>query len=200
MKIPSFFPFVLSAIIGLVVIVPLSSEAGPRRKNLGKCPECKKVVYSHYKVTGYKKSRPVYGWKTSGHQACAKKMAAANAKAEAEAKAAAEEAGAEEKNTALAKPLAYGGGSGYGRFGYSGGLHGHPRLYPAHRCRPGCGHGGGYGLGYGSGTVVRSVKETRATPSTLGLFGGFPGTATRTYTTRTRVSRRGGYGGFSGCR
>jgi len=99
------------------------------------------------------------------------------------------------------QPTAYGGGSGY----VSQGAYGGPVYGGGHQCHSVCNHGGsyghvqrrGYGYGYGTGTVKRSVTVTRSTPSTT-MYGSFPGSSTRTYSTRTRVTRRGGYGGYWG--
>lgn len=194
MKATTLFTWVMSVMIGLAILAPQGSAAGERRKTLGNCSHCKRPVYSYYKFKAYENNRPVYHWTVSGHSKCDPKKAAEKAAtAKAEAK---KEAAKKQEDVAFARPQAYGGGSrhGHGHTGaYGGGSYGK-------HFRPGYGHGDGvlYGanhLGYGTGTVTRTTTTTRTGPS-LGLFGGFPSKITNSYTTRTRVTRRGSFGGI----
>lgn len=196
MKTPRFFSVLTILALSFAVIVPQSSEAGARRKTLPNCTQCKKTVYSYYKVTGYKKSRPVYGWEIVGHTKC--KVPAVSA---APAAPLAQLAYATHQ-VPLARRSHVSGSvrGGYGARNY--GSYRPDYGYGLSNCGSGYGYGGygyggnyGYGgYGYGNGTVTRTTRVTTQSPA-RGIFGGFSETRTSYYRTRTRVSHRGGYGG-----
>ncbi len=207
MKNAPFFSLLMSLVITSTVMIAPLSQAGERRKTLADCPTCKRPVYSYYNFKTFKDQQPVYAWEVSGHSKCGVKVATAQKNAQPSAVEKSTTKTAQQKSTHKEKQTegpayashdagrgAYGGGSGYtagyvGR-GYGGGNYGnafHPEYGYGRDTRY-----NGYEQGYG--TVIRRTTVTRPTPA-RGIFGGFSGTSTRTYTTRTRTSYRGSYSG-----
>ncbi len=87
--------------------------------------------------------------------------------------------------TAGYRGLSYGGGN-FGASSYG-------ELFRSAYARGRAVHHGDHGQTQ-QGTVTRRTTVTRSTPA-RGIFGGFSGTSTRTYTTRTRTSYSGATGG-----
>ncbi|MFK5921235.1 MAG: hypothetical protein QM496_03595 [Verrucomicrobiota bacterium] len=212
MKNAPFFSLLMSLVITSTVMIAPLSQAGERRKTLADCPTCKRPVYSYYKFKTFKDQQPVYAWEVSGHSKCGVKVATAQKATQpsvvekSKTKTAQQKSEHKEKQTE--RPAyashdggrgAYGGGSGYtagyaGR-GYGGGNFGGGNYGNAFHPEYGYGRDTRYsGYEQGYGTVTRRTTVTSPTPA-RGIFGGFSGTSTRTYTTRTRTSYRGSYSG-----
>lgn len=212
MKNTLFFSLLMSLLFTSTVMMAPLSQAGERRKTLADCLTCKRPVYSYYKFKTYQDRKAVYGWEVSGHSKCGLKVASAQKNAQPAATEKSKTKAVQQKTThkknQAERPAyashdsgqgAYGGGSGYtagyGGRGYGGGNFGGGSYGNAFHPEYGYGRDTRYsGYEQGYGTVIRRTTVTVPTPA-RGIFGGFSGTSTRTYTTRTRTSYRGGYSG-----
>lgn len=178
----------MSALFGLVVMAPQSSNARDYRKTLPDCATCKMPAYSYYRFKTYENHQAVYSWQISGHSKCGLESEPVNpatvkqedvkpvaevkmASADSVVKPSEKKQGAVEGKTTDPKsddeelaysrpiPVAYGGGSGYVQQGpYGGPVYGGG----GHQCHSVCNHGGNYGYGYGQrrGYGTGTVKRT----------------------------------------